>query len=105
MSKFDDTLDRPEEEASPPRGLSNAIAILVLGIVSIFWSGMIGFVLGIIAITMSISALSNYRAEPKTYPSSFYNLVLAGRICAIVGVCISAIKFGLFIYAVSSNMH
>lgn len=74
--------------------LPNATTVLVLGILSIvtcFCYGVIGLTLGIIAIVLSSNDLKLYKANPTFYAKNSYNNLNAGRICAIIGVCLSAV--------------
>ena len=76
--------------------LPNATAVLVLGILSIvgcFCYGIIGLILGIIAMVLAQKDLRLFAESPGLYqPASAANLK-AGRVCAIIGVCLSAIYF------------
>ena len=74
--------------------LPNATAILVLGIISIAlcWCyGVIGITLGIIALVMSGKTMALYKSTPDAYTIGSYNNAKAGRICAIVGLSLSAL--------------
>tara|TARA_B100000809_G_C15115916_1_gene522422 strand:- start:1126 stop:1497 length:372 start_codon:yes stop_codon:yes gene_type:complete len=76
------------------QNLPNATGVLVLGILSIvfcFCYGIIGITLGIIGLVMANKALKLYLAAPESYTESSYKNVKAGRICAIVGLCISSV--------------
>jgi len=76
--------------------LPNATAVLVLGIVSIvgcFCYGVVGLICGIIALVLYSKDKKLYVQSPQSYtPGSFSNLN-AGRVCAIIGLIISAIYF------------
>jgi len=66
---------------------------LVLGIISIvgcFCYGVIGLILGIIAIVLSSKAITLYKINIGTYTEQSYNNMKAGRICAIIGLSLSA---------------
>jgi hypothetical protein len=74
----------------------NSTATLVLGILSIIscWLyGLPGIILGIIALYISSAGKKAYEANPTWYSLASYNNLKAGRICAIVGLCLSAIYF------------
>jgi len=76
------------------QNLPNATGVLVLGILSIvfcFCYGIIGITLGIIGLVMANKALKLYLAAPDSYTESSYKNVKAGRICAIVGLCLSSV--------------
>ena len=66
------------------RPLPNATATLVLGILSI----VLCFICGIIALAISSSDMNRYKSAPEMYTSSSYDLLKAGRTCAIIGLCI-----------------
>jgi hypothetical protein len=74
----------------------NSTATLVLGILSIVscWLyGLPGVILGIIALYISSAGKKAYESNPSWYSLASYNNLKAGRICAIVGLCLSAIYF------------
>jgi hypothetical protein len=77
------------------RPLPNANAILVLGIISIVtcWLYAIpGLVCGIIALVLFNKDKKVYQADPLSYANFFKN-AKAGQVCAIIGVCLSALMF------------
>lgn len=72
----------------------NSTAVLVLGILSIvfcFCYGIIGIVLGIIAIVLASKGMAAYKANPSGYSLSSFNNLKAGRICGIIGLILSCI--------------
>jgi len=74
----------------------NATLILVFGIVSIVTCicyGVPGLIFGIIAIVLANKAKRAYLLSPNSYTVSSYNNVNAGKICAIIGVVLSALFF------------
>jgi hypothetical protein len=74
----------------------NSTATLVLGILSIvscWFYGLPGVILAIIALYISGAGKRAYEANPTWYSLASYNNLKAGRICAIVGLCLSAIYF------------
>lgn len=78
--------------------LPNATAVLVLGILSICFCaawGIPGIVMGIVALTLYKKDKALYDSDPSSYEESFKNSN-AGRVCAIIGLCLSALSF-LFI--------
>ena len=85
------------------RNLPNATAVLVLGILSILTCccyGIIGLILGIIALVLANKDMKLYRENPELY-SNYQNLNI-GKILAIIGVVLSAIYFmvNIYLYAV-----
>ncbi len=84
------------------RDLPNATGILVLGIISIVGSmcyAVPGLVCGIISLLMANKAVSAYELDPASYTQASYNNTKAGRICAIIGLCVSVIMLIVFIFA------
>lgn len=79
--------------------LPNAIAVLILGILSILTCccyGM-GLILGIVALVLAKKDMAFYQANPEHY--SGYQNLNTGRILAYIGIAISAIYLAWFIYA------
>ena len=72
----------------PPEDLPNSTTILVLGILSILFAGAIGIILAIVALSMSRNARHAYEDYPNDYTVASYSRVNAGRICAIIGLCL-----------------
>lgn len=73
--------------------LPNSTAVLILGILSIpaccCFYGMVGLVLGIIALVLAKKDYALYNANPGAYDVKSYSNLKAGRICAIVGLVLS----------------
>lgn len=90
---------------TPPQGarveqLPDSTAVLVLGILSIlgaFCYGVIGLILGIISVAMSSKPERLYRQEPNRYTSTSYSNMRAGKVCGIIGLCLSALIILLII--------
>ncbi len=84
-----------------PQALPNSTTILVLGICSIAtcWCiGLIGLGLGITTLVMSKKARLTYEAYPTgTFTESSFNNMKAGKICAIIGVCLSGLAVLYFL--------
>jgi hypothetical protein len=79
--------------------LPNATAVLVLGILSIITCccyGIVGLVLGIVALVLAAKDMKLYLENPELY-SNYGNLNI-GRILAIIGVCLSTIYLIFTIY-------
>ena len=79
---------------SPQQELPNATAVLVLGIVSIagcFCYGIPGIICSIIALILAGKAKTIYQQNPDLYTPSSYKNMNAGRICAIIGISLSAL--------------
>jgi len=72
----------------------NSTGVLVLGILSIvtcFCYGLFGVVFGIIAIVLATKGTAIYNATPERYSLSSFNNLKAGKICAIIGLSLSAL--------------
>ncbi len=97
-----DAIDSFESQIGAQESLPNATAVLVLGILSIvtcFAWGIIGLVLGIIALVLSKKDKELYDSNPKIYANSYKNSK-AGKVCAIIGVSLSALFFLYIVFAV-----
>ncbi|MBI2279909.1 MAG: hypothetical protein HYU68_04370 [Bacteroidetes bacterium] len=84
--------------------LPNATGVLVLGILSIvfcFCYGVIGIVLGIIAIVLANKANKLYLENPTNYSESSYKNMKAGKVCAIIGLCLSSLYLIVVIIYIS----
>lgn len=106
MSEIDDLLDPSVRETNTGGGqkekLPNFIAILVLGIVSIvacYPFGVPGLICGIIALSLWKKNSDLYIANPGKYADYSYRNAKAGRICAIIGICVSAAWILFFLFA------
>jgi hypothetical protein len=74
--------------------LPNSGAVLTLGIISIAlcWCyGVVALTCGIIALVLANKSLVLYKANPNQYTLPSYNNLKAGRVCAIIGLCLSAL--------------
>jgi uncharacterized membrane protein SpoIIM required for sporulation len=72
----------------------NSTAVLVLGIISIAlcWCyGFIALTCGIIALVLANKGTAIYKTNPDAYKLASYNNLKAGKICAIIGLCLSAL--------------
>ena len=83
--------------------LPNATLVLVLGILSILTCccyGVVGLVLGIVALNSAKKDMALYNANPEEY-SNYSNLSI-GRVLAIIGIVLSAIYlvFNIYLFAV-----
>ncbi len=82
--------------------LPNATAVLVLGILSIVTCccyGIIGLVLGIIALVLAKKDMQLYKANPSSFTN--YSNLNTGRILAIVGIVLSALYLVYMIVMIS----
>lgn len=72
--------------------LPNATAVLILGILSIVTCccyGILGLILGIIALVLAKKDSALYKISPQSYTN--YSNLNIGRILAIIGIVLSAI--------------
>lgn len=79
--------------------LPNAVAVLVLGILSIITScWIIGLILGIIAVTISKKPMRLYYENPQLWDG--YGMLNAGRICGIIGIVFGSLSIIYWIFVV-----
>ena len=81
------------------RSLPNGTAVLVLGILSILTCccyGVVGLILGIIALVLYKKDMQLYMAEPEVYAN--YRNLNTGRILAIIGIVLSSVYLIVTIY-------
>jgi membrane glycosyltransferase len=114
MSELDDLLDPGITEGNNPgqqvsqQTISNSAGVLVLGIISIagcwLW-GLPALVCGIIALVMYKKVKATYLTNTAKYERSYKN-AQAGMICAIIGVCLSALMtiYMIFILLVFASI-
>lgn len=74
------------------KDLPNATAALVLGALSLVFCwcyGIIGLVLGILAVVLTSAPRKAYLEHPEEYTEASYKNLSAGRVCGIVGICVA----------------
>lgn len=84
--------------------LPNATLVLVFGILSIalcFCYGIFGLAFGIVALILAKKDKDLYQANPGMYSESSFKNLNAGRICAIIGMCLSALYLILIIVVIA----
>ncbi len=86
---------QPPDIFTEQRALPNATATLVLGILSI----LVCFICGIIALVISGNDKRQYLENPEMYSISSYETLRAGRICALIGICIFGAVILFFVAA------
>lgn len=82
----------------------NATAVLVLGILSIIFCwcyGIVGAVLGIIALVLAKKGSEAYKANPNAFSVSSYNNLKAGKICGIIGISLSGLILIYYIIVIA----
>jgi len=78
----------------PQQPLPNSTTVLVLGILSIvgcFCYGIPGIILGIIALVLHSKDKALLDVNPDLYTAGSVSNLNAGRVCAIIGLCLSAL--------------
>ena len=97
LNRNEDIFENPIMEQLP-----NSTAVLVLGIISIVGSmcyGVVGLICGIIAVVLSSRDAQLYRVQPGRYSVASYKNMQAGKICAIIGIVLSALAIvGVIFY-------
>ena len=86
-------------EGGPQGTLPNAVATLVLGIISIvgcLFYGIVGLICGVIALSLHTKDKRLYQGDKEHYANS-YKLANAGYICAIIGTSLSALYFVIIV--------
>ena len=91
----------------------NSTGVLVLGILSIFPGcfcyGLLGVIMGIISISLASGANKLIKKNPTKYSESSIQLVKAGKICGIIGLCVSSLYIiyliGVLIFVGSLAMY
>lgn len=78
--------------------IPNATGALVLGILSIVFAGIVGIILGIIGLILSNNGMKAFEMDPSRYKQSSIGSLKAGRICSIIGICISILAIILIIF-------
>jgi uncharacterized membrane protein YjgN (DUF898 family) len=68
----------------------NSTGALVLGILSMIFCGLIGMILGIIAIVLASQGEKAFQANPQNFTEASYKNLKAGKTCGIIGICIQA---------------
>ncbi len=83
--------------------LPNSTLILVFGILSIVTCccyGVIGLILGIVAVVLANKATKLYMENPEMYDG--YKNVKTGKILAIIGIVLNVIYLLISIWAIST---
>lgn len=92
------------QQINTQQNLPNSTGVLVLGILSIvfcFCYGLVGIVLGIIAIILGNKANKLYNDNPTMYSESSFKNMKAGKVCGIIGLCLSSLYLIIIIIYVS----
>lgn len=95
----DDVLDVvPYEQRGKDSKLPDSSLILAMGIISLVTSvlccllyGLPGLVTGIVGLVLGNKSMAIYRQDPSSYSNKSFKDVEAGRICSIIGICLSGL--------------
>jgi len=87
-----ESIDVFEAKSIGPKKVPNEMAVLIMGILSLVFCGVVGLILSIIALVMHKKDKELYDSDPQSYAASFKNSN-AGRICALIGLILSIIMF------------
>ncbi|MDR1783133.1 MAG: hypothetical protein LBR13_02580 [Dysgonamonadaceae bacterium] len=84
----------------PQISVPNAVAVLILGILSIpfccvFYGS--GLILAIIALVLASKGTSAYIADPQKYTEGSYKNLKAGKICAWIGLILSIVYIAIIV--------
>ncbi|MFA5325947.1 MAG: CCC motif membrane protein [Bacteroidales bacterium] len=80
---------------TPKKQLPNATSSLVLGILSVIFSGLIGLILGIIGLCISSKGMKEYIDNPDSFYG--YGQLNSGRILSIIGIAKNVITIVVLI--------
>lgn len=87
---------QPQQQIITQMAVPNSAAVLVLGILSIVicWCyGLVGIILGVIALVMSGKSEKLIRENSQRYTEGSIKNLRAGKICAIIGTSLSSVYF------------
>lgn len=86
------------------QSLPNATAVLILGILSIVTCccyGVIGLILGIVALVLSKRDRALYAANMSLYTEGSFKNLNAGRVCAIIGLILNILMVLFYIVIIA----
>ena len=91
---------------APKIDLPNATIVLVLGIVPIVtcccFAGLLGIICGVVAVVLAQSATNLYVSNPGKYTEGSYKNMNAGKVCAWIGLVLSAIIFLFVLWLIAT---
>ena len=103
-NSIDNTNQNVMQQSGGQLPIPNSTAILVLGIISIptcICYGIIGIVIGIIALALAGKAKKIYMESPEQYTLQSFNNMKAGKICAIIGTILSSLWLVYYIFLIA----
>jgi hypothetical protein len=86
--------EQPNNYYQQKQPVPNSTGALVLGIISIATCiayGVVGLVCGIIGLVLANKAITMYHTNPSEYTQTSFNNAKAGKVCSIIGICLSAL--------------
>lgn len=95
-----DNLGAGNHSNAPQQAAPNAVAVMVLGILSIlglFCYGVIGLILAIIALALAVEPTRKNRLEPGRFTESSMSQVKAGKICSWITIGILGVFVLIFL--------
>ncbi len=96
---------QPNAAFQPAVTLPGSNGVLVLGILSLVFLGLIGLILAIIAVSKAKGCKEVYQMNPEKYTLASYKNMNGGRICGIISMSIlGAVIFIIIIAAIIGNM-
>ena len=98
-----DILDSNTNLYTNRESLPSSGGVLAMGIISIVLAGIVGLLLGIIAISTSKRPMELYRNNPEKYSESSFKQLNAGRICGIIGLSLSSLAILITIIVTVAN--
>ncbi|MEA3448401.1 MAG: CCC motif membrane protein [Bacteroidota bacterium] len=107
QSQASPSVEKPTSKMQQP--LPNSGGILAMGIISLVLFcccyGAISIVLAIIALILSSKAQREYLQNPDLYTYSSYKNMRAGRVTAIIGLCLAAVIVIIMVIALASGLN
>ncbi|PWL24691.1 MAG: hypothetical protein DCO96_12880 [Fluviicola sp. XM-24bin1] len=98
MSQSENLDDVFTGEDGPKTKIPGATTALVCGIISIPLAGLIGIILGIVAVSSAGSSIRRYEENRHKYLESSYKNAKAGQVCGYIGLGVSVLWL-IYIFA------
>jgi uncharacterized membrane protein len=93
-------------QKSSTKKLPYASTVLTLGIIScfgMFCFGIVGLIMGIIAIIFYRIDKNRYQKDPLNYSNESFKMLNSGRVLAIIGLVLSSLFVFLILIAIISE--
>ncbi|MCR9172827.1 MAG: hypothetical protein NXI10_10060 [bacterium] len=88
---LDEGITHRESGGNIQQKVPGSTTALVCGIISIPFAGLVGVILGIIAISSGGGAIKKFEENPGNYTEGSLKNAKAGQICGIIGLVASAL--------------